>query len=329
MKARRTLAKDHAKQNANSLDFAHMEEVFTIIALHSTSLVVCNAMAVSQLWCARAKSESLWKAFCHKEFPSVMALEKLIQNTLDYRAFYRSRMQEVPSMAVHDCDCSKYVLLVEMDHAQHVNPPSVGKVARRLRQKTKKVQRDWRNIGSGAVRLDDVKVFDRDPTNTFEGGNLMEIPVPVQWKANSNVEFQSQFRLRISVLRTTDNKTAMLMDSGSDVCETIHCDGWQEPDCVWWIQRLSEWDFSDDLDVQGPRVNVNICASVQGRAENDAGERLDNVQDWKGKIFNMFLDCFYVGFEIFEHDADVPDKRWKPGHDSFDQFFALANVQWH
>jgi hypothetical protein len=133
---------------------------------------------------------------------------------MDYYAFCRSRAMEEIRIPSNKTCSPQYVLLAEARTIQE----GVSRVA-----------------ASCAVRF---QPLDREPENDYEMDGFTKLPMSFQWLPDFSCGSETQVQLQVSVLRTSDNKTAELLNTESQMCKTACSESCNDPTSIYWKQSV-------------------------------------------------------------------------------------------
>merc|ERR1712048_602589 len=68
--------------------------------------------------------------------------------------------------------------------------------------------------------------------------DFVKLPLSFQWLPDTSCDLESQLHLKVAVVRTSDNKTAELLNTRSKMCKTCWFEGWNDPTILYWKQSV-------------------------------------------------------------------------------------------
>lgn len=265
---------------------------------------ISQAMAVDKLWCNCARNMALWKELVLLRWPSTQQLLSMGLNQMSYQTLCRSRaLEEIcirGSIAVQ-----QYILLMEAT----TTVDGVSNVA-----------------GSCAVHLDQGEASESEPNSDWERDGFVKLPLSFEWHANTSCSLEAQFQLQVSVLRTSDNKTAQLFNTHSQMCKTCWAEGWNDPTAIFWKQDVEGVIKWVPLKVYFGQSSTASYKNGQVKSE----EELKVLRD-PTELQSMMFHCFWIGFQLESKTSDNECAlfRYVPGQNSINTIFDMANLSWH
>lgn len=266
---------------------------------------ICQAMAVDKCWCNCARNTSLWKELVILRWPSSQQLLSIGFNSMNYQTLCRSRALE--NICVRDKSAEhQYVLLMEAT----TTVDGVSKVA-----------------GSCAVRLDQGEASDSEvPNNDWERDGFVKLPLSFQWQPDTNRPLEAQCQLQVSAFRTSDNKTAQLLNTDLQTCKMCWAEGWNDPTTIFWKQDVEGLIKLVPLKVYFGQSSTASYKSGQVKSEEESKVLRDPTE-----LQSMKFDCFWIGFQLESKTSDNACAlfRYVPGQNSISTIFDMANLSWH
>jgi len=153
---------------------------------------------------------------------------------------------------------------------------------------------------------------------------------------DTSCDLEVQLQVQVSVVRTSDNKTAELLNTRSQMCNTCWYEGWKDPTILYWKQSVESV-------IEGVRFKVCMVQSStawyrDGQISSD-GELQEDWRDPKG-LESMTFHSFWIGFHFGnpktaddEGDPDPADNEDDSNSiilvKQIPKWLAMANLSWH
>lgn len=167
----------------------------------------------------------------------------------------------------------------------------------------------------------------------YRRGGFVKLPLSFQFPlANcGRCALEHQLQLQVSVVRRSDNKTAQVFNTNSQMCEMRWSEGRFEgrfdPARIYWKQTVEGVVEGLDLTVCMGQSSTVSYKDVQVKSIEESLTPGD-LRDLESITFH----CFWIGFQLALKTPDnesMPVLRFSPGHNRISHFFALTNLSWH
>lgn len=281
------------------------------------ALQLRKSMGVNKQWHSCGSSPALWQQLLYDAWPVMRAaLQVAAGPPPNFRQLYISKWLETPRKPLRRSrgelldDAKEFVLMAEAIVNETV-------------------------VGSCAVRMDQAEIVDGG--NTFTGEGFLKLPLSFSWTADA--EFGAdQLRIVVSVLRSSDNKTANLLDSWSECCATVvePENIWLEPAFMWWTQQLAQLTSSQVAngvydEAMGDVDENDVIVMIVQLGQACVNEYNEDAAIPDDGLVEIGYEHFFLALEYTSEQGSHIDfpPRIVPGYDSIHDYFARAQLQWH